>query len=112
MISERLKTLRHEQKIKKSKLVSQLPLNYSTYANYESGIREPNAETLQLLARHFGVSVDYLVGASEVRRKAEDISALTEDEHRHIAEYRKLDTHGRELVDIVINKELERVANL
>jgi phage repressor protein C with HTH and peptisase S24 domain len=86
-----------------------LPLNYSTYANYESGFREPNSEVLQILSRHYGVSIDYLLGVSENRKKADEIAILNEDENNHIINYRRLDTHGREMVDIVLEKEVERV---
>jgi len=110
MIAERLRILRRERSISKRELVSQLPLNYSTYANYESGFREPNSEILQLLAQHFSVSIDYLMGASNNRKRADEIAVLTEEEHDYITKYRRLDTHGREIVDIVLQKEVERTA--
>jgi len=96
----------------KRELVSQLPINYSTYANYESGFREPNSEVLQILAKHFNVSLDYLMGVSNNRKKADEIAVLTEDEHDLVTRYRKLDNHGREVVDIVLLKEYERASFL
>ncbi|MDR0273716.1 MAG: XRE family transcriptional regulator [Clostridiales bacterium] len=112
MISERLRMLRKERDLSKRDLVNQLPINYSTYANYESGFREPNSEVLQILSRYFGVSLDYLLGVSDNRKKAEDIAILTDDENTFIKNYRQLDTHGREVVDIVMQKEVERVSFL
>lgn len=112
MIAERLCALRKEKGISKRELVSTLPLNYSTYANYESGFREPNLEILQMLARFHNISLDYLLGVSDDRRKAEEIAVLNPDENSHINNYRRLDTHGREMVDIVLQKELERVSFL
>jgi len=112
MIAERLKLLRRERKLTKRDLVKELPLNYSTYANYESGFREPNSETLQLLASYFAVSLDYLLGVSNNRKKADEIAILTDDESEHIAKYRILDTHGREIVDLVLQKEAERVSSI
>jgi phage repressor protein C with HTH and peptisase S24 domain len=109
MIAERLRSLRRENDMTKRDLVAKLPLNYSTYANYESGFREPNSEVLQILAKYFGVSIDYLLGVSENRKKADEIAILTEDENNQIIKYRKLDTHGREMVDIVLEKEYERM---
>jgi len=109
MIAERLRTLRRERGLSKRDLVSMLPLNYSTYANYESGFREPNSEVLQLLANHFGVSIDYILGVSDNRKKADEIAILTDTEHEHVTKYRQLDNHGREIVDVVIEKELERI---
>ena len=109
IIAERLRTLRREKNLSKRELVGMLPINYSTYANYESGFREPNSEVLQMLARHFGVSIDYLMGMTENRRKADEVAILTDAEHDHIIQYRQLDTHGKSLVDVVMSKELERV---
>jgi len=112
VIAERLRLLRREKSMSKRDLVSRLPLNYSTYANYESGFREPNSEVLQLLARYYNVSLDYLLGVSENRKKAEEIAILNEDENDHIMKYRQLDNHGREVVDIILQKEVERVSFL
>ena len=109
IIAERLRTLRREKNLSKRELVALLPINYSTYANYESGFREPNSEVLQMLAKHFGVSIDYLMGMTENRRKADEVAILTDAEHDHISQYRQLDSHGKGLVDVVMSKELERV---
>ena len=109
IIAERLRTLRREKNLSKRELVAMLPINYSTYANYESGFREPNSEVLQMLARHFNVSIDYLMGMTENRRKADEVAILTDLEHDHISNYRQLDEHGKEMVDVVMSKELERV---
>jgi SOS-response transcriptional repressor LexA len=109
VIAERLRLLRREKGLSKRDLVKMLPLNYSTYANYESGFREPNSDVLQMLARHFGVSIDFVIGATENRMRADEVAVLTDAEHTHIMQYRTLDTHGRELVDIVLHKETERL---
>ena len=112
MIAERLLALRKEHGMSKRDLVSKLPLNYSTYANYESGFREPNSEVLQMLSIHYGVSLDYLFGISENRKKADEIAILNEEENQHIIKYRQLDAHGKEIVDIVLEKEVARVSFL
>lgn len=39
-----------------------LSMPYTTYVNYEKGAREPNSETLIVLASFFGVTIDYLLG--------------------------------------------------
>jgi SOS-response transcriptional repressor LexA len=109
IIAERLRTLRREKNLSKRELVNMLPINYSTYANYESGFREPNSEVLQMLSRHFGVSIDYVIGATENRMRADEVAVLTDAEHTHILRYRTLDAHGKELVDIVLQKEAERL---
>ena len=108
MIAERLRALRIESALSKRDLVSLLPLNYSTYANYESGFREPNSDVLQMLARHFKVSVDYLLGVSDSKRTVDDVAVLNDREHEFFVKFRLLDTHGQELVELVLQKEYER----
>ena len=39
-----------------------LSMPYTTYVNYEKGLREPNSETLIAIARFFHVTIDYLLG--------------------------------------------------
>lgn len=39
-----------------------LKLARQTYCNYENGKREPDTKTMRLMAKYFGVSLDYLFG--------------------------------------------------
>ncbi len=39
-----------------------LKMPYTTYVNYEKGLREPTSEVLILIADFFDTSVDYLIG--------------------------------------------------
>ena len=41
----------------------------STYASWEDGVLAPRLDGLLLLANHFGVSLDYLLGRGEATRK-------------------------------------------
>jgi len=61
----RLKELRVARKMNMRELAAHLNMPYTTYVNYEKGAREPNSETLIMLANFFGVSVDYLLGRSD-----------------------------------------------
>ena len=69
----RLKELREKNGKSKVDAARELGINYSTYCNYESGIREPNSELLKSIAKHYGVSVDYILGLSE-----DSIETITE----------------------------------
>lgn len=46
-----------------------LGMPYTTYVNYEKGLREPMSEVLIQIADFYGVTIDYLIGrtASPVR---------------------------------------------
>lgn len=61
----RLKYLREKSGKTMREAASELGLPYTTYINYEKELREPNSETLVMLANHYDVSVDYLIGRSE-----------------------------------------------
>ena len=48
-----------------------LNMPYTTYVNYEKGTREPNSETLIVLAEFYGVSIDYLLCKSSTPNGSE-----------------------------------------
>ena len=64
---KRLKALRKEKKITQVKLASKLHYGYTTIANYESGRNQPNIRDLTKLANTLNVSIDYLVGNSDIK---------------------------------------------
>lgn len=43
-------------------VASKLEIPYTTYVNYEKGLREPNSEMLIKIANFYGVTIDYLLG--------------------------------------------------
>lgn len=65
MFRIRLKQLRENKGISQSQLASDFGISQGTVGNWESGIREPNFETISKLANFFNVSVDYLLGNSD-----------------------------------------------
>lgn len=60
----RLKQLREQKGLSMRQVASSLGMPYTTYVNYEKGAREPNSETLILLADFFETSIDYMLGKS------------------------------------------------
>lgn len=57
----RIKELREAKGISMRQAASDLGMPYTTYVNYEKGAREPNSETLILLA-DYCTSIDYMLG--------------------------------------------------
>lgn len=74
--SDSLKTLREEHHLSQRQLADALGAAYSTIGMYESGQREPNYETLEIIADYFNVDMNYLLGKSNVKNSY--ISELTE----------------------------------
>ena len=64
----RLKALRKETGETQDEIAKMLHVQRSTYGEYERGKIRPPANKLFLLAYHYDVSVDYLVGISDFRK--------------------------------------------
>ncbi|MFR2776351.1 MAG: helix-turn-helix domain-containing protein [Anaerostipes sp.] len=57
-----LKSLRTSQSLTQDALAKKLKISRSTIGMYENGAREPDFETLELIADFFNVDIDYLLG--------------------------------------------------
>jgi len=57
-----LKSLRSTKGLTQDELSKQLNISRSTIGMYEKGAREPDFETLELIADYFNVDTDYLLG--------------------------------------------------
>ncbi len=67
---ERLKTLRKEAKMTQVNLAKALSMHTTTYTRYESGLRDLPMEVAIQIADYYHVSLDYLVGRTDVREVA------------------------------------------
>lgn len=66
--SERLLALRKERKLKQEEVLEPFGVSIRTYRRYETGgSEEATLRTLWKIADFYGVSVDYLIGRSDVR---------------------------------------------
>ena len=99
---ERLMELIKEKKITKNKLQKDLNLNKSSILNWTQRGNIPSGDTLSLLATYFNVSVDYLLGISDIKkvpiRKDEDL--CTAD--KRLAEI-------KQVMSTMTNEEVERL---
>ena len=60
-----VKYLRIEKGIGQEKLAKELGLSSGIISLWENGLREPSMSSLIILAKYFGVSIDYLVGLED-----------------------------------------------
>lgn len=67
--SEVLRELRAEKKISQKALGEILGVTDRSIRFYETGVNRPDFEGLLILADYFQVSLDYLVGWSEERKR-------------------------------------------
>ena len=76
----RIKKLRQEKGVYQADLAKYLGLKQQTISAYENGTNEPDLKTLNKIAKYFDVSIDYLIGRSNVRDPADKIAQAIGDE--------------------------------
>ena len=67
--SQRIASLRKEQGLKQREMADKFAIRLRTYQGYEYGESYPDVAKLIALADFFDVSLDYLVGRSDVRQR-------------------------------------------
>lgn len=79
--SDRLRTLRKERGLSQQELAKQLRcVSKSSVNMYERGEREPNFETLEVIADYFNVDMDYLLGKTDTPNIYKDLMAEIREE--------------------------------
>lgn len=67
--SSRIKELRKERKLKQQEAANEFSVKLRTYQGYEYGESYPEVAKLLIIADFFNVSLDYLMGLSDVRER-------------------------------------------
>lgn len=73
MLNNRLKSLRNEKGVLQKSVAEYLKISTNAYGFYEQGERIPNVETLNKLSDYYNISIDYILGKSNIKESAEDI---------------------------------------
>lgn len=94
----RLKLLREENKLSQADIGKILNITSQAVGLYENGKRDIPTEILKKLSEYYNVSVDYLLGNSDIRN-------IDEIKDVKFANYDGLDTQGLDKEDI---EELQR----
>lgn len=67
--SDKLKALREERSITQKQLANDLGVSRSSVAGYEVRDRLPDYDILKSISFYFNVSIDWLLGATEIRTR-------------------------------------------
>lgn len=78
----RLRELREKKRLSQQQLADWLGLTRSSISNYENNTQTPPADTLVRLADIYGVSVDYLLGVKNDRKRVLVIEGLTPSQEK------------------------------
>lgn len=66
MLSERIRKLREQKNISQKQLADIMHISQSSISEYESGNQQPPLEMIVKLADFFDVSIDYLLGRTNI----------------------------------------------
>lgn len=75
----RIKELRQEKGLSQGDLAKHFGISQQTVSSYEKGIREPDITTLKKLADFFHVSLDYLLGETDIKTPIETLALSRSD---------------------------------
>lgn len=102
-IAKILKQLRIDAELTQKEAAEAIGRKQQTLASWETGQSQPDANTLFILCRKYGTTVDRAFGFTES-------NSISQAENALIKKYRKLDSYGKEMIDMVLEKEYERCA--
>ena len=90
---DRISQLRKEKGLNQTGLAMLLNVSQYTISAIETGRQQPTSELLIVLADFFNVSVDYILGRSEVKYSADDtfIGNLSANELKLLSIFKELD---------------------
>lgn len=80
----RLKELREERGWTMRDAARFLKKSYTTYVNHEKGYRDPDSDDLVSYSRAYGVSIEYLLGRSDIRKPAIQEDDREKEKHEEI----------------------------
>lgn len=104
IFANKLKNARIESGYTQKEVAAIINRPQQTIAAWEVGRSQPDINTLGDLLRLYKISANSFFDFKN--SKEDSISNL---EMQHIKKYRALDTHGKDIVDTVLEKEYERV---
>lgn len=105
-IYQRLKDLREDKDLNQSEIAEVIATSQSYYAQYENGKRQIPFDRVIVLAKFYGVSIDYIAGLTNDKRGLTR-SELADEETELIKKYRSLSERQKGRIDQVF-KEIEK----
>lgn len=101
---EKIKEARKAKKLTQKELANLIGAKHNSISDWENDKNKPDPDTIELLCGVLGMTPNYLLAASP-----DEFSPI---EKLIIAKYRKLDSFGRETIDVALSRETKRVEQL
>ena len=106
-ISKNITKYREDAGFSQRELAQQLGITPSRISNWEQGANCPTIDILFEVCRALHVSINDIYGVYP-----DPEMMLSYSEQQHIQKYRNLDDHGRETVDLILERETIRSKEL
>ena len=110
-IGSRIKELRIKRGLTQEELARQIGVTKGAVANYENEVSSPKIELMYKLFDVLQCDANYL-HQDDMKSNVYKDSSTPEEFENIIKKYRALDEHGKDLVDTVLKKESDRMAQL
>jgi len=109
---KRLKELREQKNLTQAQLSKFLNLSASTIGMYEQGRRFPDENLLKHISQYFNVSIDYLLGLTNIPNTVDDYIQksntnsyhINDDEQTLIKKYRQLKAEDKQIIDTMLER--------
>lgn len=104
---KKIKNARTAKKMTQKELALKIGAKHNSISDWENDKNKPDPDTIELLCGVLDISPNYLINSNPGE-------SLSPAENDLVKKYRTLDTHGKKIVDLVLNEEAERIraANL
>lgn len=100
----RIRNLRKIKGINQIELSQLLNVSQQTISTYENGTRDPDVEAAKFLANYFNVSIDYLLGETNIEVRYEEASNFIDTirDELNTAGYDFSEKSAKEISDIIL----------
>lgn len=97
-LGDKLYELRHSKNMSQEEIATKFYLKRNTWCQYECNIRRPDIDLLKQIANYFNISIDYLLGTTELKYDPKDpiltniisiYQELSKDEKQYFINYIK-----------------------
>lgn len=109
-VGSRIKDLREKRDLSRGDFAKLLGVTVGAVSNYENNVSSPKEPILFKVMEVLGCDANYIFQDAMKQSIYKD-KATPEEFENIIKKYRDLDGHGKEMVDLVLEKEYERSAS-
>lgn len=90
VLGKRLRSLRKEKNLSQKELAERIGVSNVVLSRYELDDRKPDFDTLEKIADFFNVTIDYLLGRSDIKNPEEiTYAGIKNDEYAALTPYQK-----------------------